>query len=576
MSRHQVRSAAVIAVVAALVAAGCSSSGDDPQASGSTAAVTAPTATTGDCPTGLEGALAAWGAAGFNGTVAVVDEDGTCAGATGLQDREAGEVMAPDDVFAIGSISKSFTAAAIMGLVAEGRLSLEDRLGDVLGDLTGPVADATIEQLLTHTSGLVGDAGPDHQPLSRSDAITAISALPQAFEPGTDFGYTNAGYTLLALVIDEVTGDYRRYMSEEVLAVAGEPTGAGFWDGEPAAQGRRAVGYLDEGRTDVMGDFEGPHWATGGNGDLAMSTPALAAWTLALFTGDVVPAEAVDVIGTPRWDHGDGLSEALGWVHYDESLYGTAGFASAGGGGDTGHDTIVAFLPATETAVAIASSTPDITAEQLMEQVIAALMAGEPIPHPQVGDPVDLDQATIDEVTGTYTLPDGGELAITGDPDSDMLTVTASGAPAVEALFNLPEGFRPGDVAHHEQRVVELLTGDDPLGADERDALDATVGAIDDVTVAGTVVVHGEMRTYVTVTGPDGALNLWYSLTDLGTISAAQGPTDPPAATFTHQSDGTFLDADPTGARSDVRLTFGDGTVRVEDGASTVTARTSS
>ena len=255
------------------------------------------------------------------------------------------------------------------------------------------------------------------------------------------------------------------------------------------------------------------------------------------------------------------------------SVLGAAGFAAAGGGGDIGHDAIVAFVPEAQTAIAVASSTPEVTAEQLLQAIIDPLVTGEPIPHPATGDSdgTELDQGTIDRVTGTYALDGGGELAV--DAEGDTLVVTATGDAAVDALFSLPEAVTAEDVAAHERAVVELITGDDPVGAEERDLLDDTVGTIDDVTLQGTIADQNELRTYVTVTGSADSLDLWYALTDDGANAAAEGPTDAPSASFTPQRDGTFLDADPTGGRGDVVLTFGDDTVTVEHGTITVTAR---
>jgi CubicO group peptidase (beta-lactamase class C family) len=553
------RTAGILAV--ALVVAACSSN-SRPESSR-----VAP----GDCPADLDAALEAWGEVGFDGTIAIVRGEVSCVAAAGQRDPEEGTAMSADTAFAIGSVSKSFTAAAIMRLISDGALSVDDTAGDVIPGLGGPAGDATIEQLLTHTSGVLGDAGPDHRPLSEADAIAAISQLPRSFPPGTDFGYTNAGYTLLALVIEQLTGDYRGYVAREVLPVGGQATGAGFWDGEPAVRGPRAIGYTDAGRTHEMRDFDGPHWATSGNGDLAMSTPTLAAWTSALFTGDLLPPAVVDEITMPRWDHGGGASETYGWVRYDESALGVDGFASAGGGGDTGHNAITAFLPDTETAIAIASSTPEVTAEQLMEQVIAALVAGEPIPHPQAAGGALPDPATIQRVAGTYSGEDGGQLVVAGGASG--LTVEAIGAPAVDALFSLPEGFTADDVAAHEAALVELLTGAGPAGAEERAALQEAVGVARDITLQGTIVDDDELRTYVTVTGDDGALDLWYSLTDLGAVAAAEGPTDPPSADLLEWPDGTFRAADPTGKRSDTTLTFGPDAVTVDDGTTTTTFR---
>jgi CubicO group peptidase (beta-lactamase class C family) len=438
--------------------------------------------------------------------------------------------MTDDTVFAIGSVSKSFTAAAVLRLVADGRLHLSDRAGDLVPGLAGPAAAATVEQLLTHTSGVHGDAGPDHRPLSAADAIASISDLPSTFAPGTDFGYTNAGYTLLALVIEQLTGDYREYLRSTLLA--GSP-GAGFWDGVPAAAGPRAVGYTEEGRSDVTGEFAGPHWATSGNGDLAMSVPTLAELTASLFRGELLPARATAQLEKPRWDHGDGTSETFGWVRYDARLFGAEGFAAAGGGGDTGHDAVVAYLPGADTAIAVASSTPDVSAEQLLQAIVPALVAGRPVPEPAGADVTAPDPDLVARMEGTYRVEDGSELVVRADPKG--VAVEAVGDGAVDALFSLPAGVTTDDVAAHEAGVVALLTGDSDVGEDEREALSEALGGIDEVTLQGTIAQGSELRTYVLVTGSDKSLLLWYALDDQGGVGAAQGPAERPTLVLEQQ-----------------------------------------
>lgn len=553
----------VIAASAIVLASGCSA--QHPRS---------PTLPAGGCPDGLHEAVGAWEDVGFSGVVVIMGPVGECTVGAGLRDRESGAAMAADTVFAIGSVSKSFTAAAILQLVADGRLTLDTPAGAVVSGLAGPAAEATIEQLLTHTSGLLGDAGPDHQSLTRDEAITAISKLPRSFTPGTDFGYTNAGYTLLALVIDTIAGDYREYIVDRVARSDDTGSKAGFWDGEPAAQGPRAVGYLESGRSNVLGQFQGPHWSTSGNGDLAMSVPTLAAWSLDLFAGALLPESATAALTTPRWDHGDGTSETFGWVRYDETVFGHVGFVSAGGGGDTGHNSIVAVIPELDTAVAIASNTGDVTAGQLMQQLAPALISGDQIPFPNAQSGSAADPGSLTSASGIYRFDDGSELDVRAEGAKRV--VTAHGELAIDTLFSLPAEFTPSDVLEHEAAVVDLLTGDDPIGADERKALRRAVGEIQNVIVLGTVAEHGELRTYVTVVGTNATLDIWYSLADSGAVGAAQGPTDPPSATFTGRADGAFVNTDPTGRRADVTLRFGARSVTVDNGSTTAVAQKTS
>ena len=109
----------------------------------------------------------------------------------GMADLELGVPIAPDMVFRLGSITKQFTATAILMLVQEGKLRLDEPLGEVLPDYTGPAAKVTIHQLLTHTGGVPSYTDvPDYQTHMREDVtvegmIDTFRDKPLDFEPGT-------------------------------------------------------------------------------------------------------------------------------------------------------------------------------------------------------------------------------------------------------------------------------------------------------------------------------------------------------------------------------------------------------
>lgn len=550
--------AAVVTVLAA-----CADDSGTPQAGGTD------DATGSECPPELDEAFSGWAEAGFSGSIAIATGgDSDCLAAYGLANQEAGTPNTVDTVFSIGSISKAFTAAAVVDLADAGELSLDDRAADVVPDLGGPVADATIGQLLLHTSGLTGSHGNDHEPLDRDEAVAALSELEQAFEPGSDFLYSNGGYTLLALVVEEVTGtSYRDYVASEILSLPDGGVAGGFWDGEPAAPEPRAVGYLDDGPTDQMGDFEGPHWALNGNGDLAMTTGDLATWTHALFTGQIVSPAAVEVISTPGFDQGDGRSETPGWVAHDESTIGEPFLATAGGGGDVGHNAVVAWLPESERVISMASNTPDVTAEELLQAVGPALVAGEPLPTPEA-PAGDVDPADLEAHAGTYELDTGGSFDVTAS--EGQLAISATGADALEALFPLPEDITADGVTAHEDSVLALLEGETQEGREELDALESDFGAVQDVELVATIVDGGELRTYVTVVTEDESVLLWYVLDERGGIAAAEVSTGPPTLLLVPADDGSYRPHDPTGAGS------AEVTVEFEDDRMTISGPTGS
>lgn len=146
------------------------------------------------CDPVLAEALLAWAHAGFSGSIAIsTGGEFDCLAAYGMANAATEAPNSVDTVFSIGSVSKAFTAAAFFRLVDAGELTLTDRAGALIQDLAGPGADATVEQLLLHTSGLIGSHGSDHEPLGRDEALAAIGDLEQEFEPGSQFLYSNAG-----------------------------------------------------------------------------------------------------------------------------------------------------------------------------------------------------------------------------------------------------------------------------------------------------------------------------------------------------------------------------------------------
>jgi CubicO group peptidase (beta-lactamase class C family) len=526
----------------------------------------------GRCEPALVHGLRAWAQAGFSGSISISASGKLqCAIAFGVAEKATGRLNTPKTAFSIGSISKAFTAAAVLDLVESGKLSLSDRAGDLLRTLGGPAADATVEQLLRHTSGLKGSHGNDHEPLGADQAIAAIGGLERAFPPGRRFLYSNAGYTLLALIVERVAGkSFRDYVVDHVLRLPAGRLAGGFWDGEPAVPGPRSIGYLEDGSAGERGDFAGPYWAVEGNGGLAMTMPQLAAWTYALFTARIVPRRVVDTIMTPGARIGRGRSETPGWVRYDRSVFGQPVFATAGGGGDVGHNAIVAWLPQQDRVIAAASNTAGVSAERLLEAIGPALAAGKPIPGPsrpaRRPTPSELRAAA-----GDYALRGGDRFAVT--VRGGRLAVTPEGPTALRAVFPLADGVSAGDVAGHERLVRSLLAGASEEGRKERAAIESTLGPIERTEVIGTIVHQGELRTYVTVTSAKTSLRLWYALNEEGGVKAAQGPADPPALALVGAGKREFMTDDPSGNAPRVIMRFAPGRMTVTSPAGRVTAR---
>ena len=128
----------------------------------------------------------------------------------------------PETVFEIGSVTKQFTAACIMLLVEEAKLSLDDKISLHLTNTPASWTNITIRHLLTHTSGIKNYTGLEgfglSQHLTQAQFIAKIGELPLVFPPGEKFSYCNTGYNLLGFIIENASGKkYWEFLSEKIL-----------------------------------------------------------------------------------------------------------------------------------------------------------------------------------------------------------------------------------------------------------------------------------------------------------------------------------------------------------------------
>jgi D-alanyl-D-alanine carboxypeptidase len=169
--------------------------------------------------------------------------------AYGYADRESKTLNNLDTRFRLGSMNKMFTSVSIAQLVQAGKLKYTDTIADVLPDYPNKevARKITIHQLLTHTSGLGDIFGPEFQQKKDSlhdikDYLQLFADKPLRFEPGTDWAYSNAGFIVLGLVIEKVSGEnYYDYVQKHVYDVAGMKSSGSIPKTERVAN--LAVGY---------------------------------------------------------------------------------------------------------------------------------------------------------------------------------------------------------------------------------------------------------------------------------------------------------------------------------------------
>jgi CubicO group peptidase (beta-lactamase class C family) len=211
----------------------------------------------------------------------------------GLANRELAVANTPDTRFHIASVSKSFTAAAILVLEQRGKLSVKDPLSKFIPDY--PNGDKiTIHHLLTHTSGIANANNlPQYDERSKSrlslnDVIAMFKNQPPEFEPGTKFRYSNSNYNLLAYIIEKTSGqNYGDFLRENIFTPLDMRNTADD-SGTDELILNRASGYVPVGLQDVK---NAPYlnWSIKkGNGSLYSTVGDLYKWDRAVYTDKIL------------------------------------------------------------------------------------------------------------------------------------------------------------------------------------------------------------------------------------------------------------------------------------------------
>lgn len=244
-------------------------------------------------------------------------------------------------VFPIYSITKTFTAAAIMQLRDAGRLSLDDRVAKYFPDFPRG-AEVSLRHLLSHTSGIHDYAEPGRpEEKMRTTSVELLRLIAAHsplydFDPGTKYAYSNSNYVLLGRIVELVTGQtYARYIQDSVIAKAS--LGATKVDQQLEVVPGRASGYQ---RTIVPGQFANGSLIdisfTFAVGNIRSTLPDLTRWWNALFDGKVVSAPSLrDMSTTARLTNGQPTGGSWGSYGYGMELGTTAGHRWAGHGGAT-------------------------------------------------------------------------------------------------------------------------------------------------------------------------------------------------------------------------------------------------
>jgi len=267
---------------------------------------------------------------GFSGTVLVVrDGQIVLLKGYGLADVERGIPNTAATRFEMNSMTKMFTGVAILQLAAQKRLSLSDSVERYLGDFPSGKQGATIQQLVTHTSGLIVK-GSELAGDSRAAFVRDVKRTPRESAPGERYRYTNAGFSLLAAIIETVSGEtYEEYLRRHEFAPAGMRT-ARFRNEAPTNDARFAHGYVGTPAALEPGPLNPYVWGTKGAGGVWASVGDIYRWLVALEEQRILADAQWRLLITPPVPP---AQEAFGW-HVETTPEGSLRIMKGGGSDD--------------------------------------------------------------------------------------------------------------------------------------------------------------------------------------------------------------------------------------------------
>lgn len=346
-------------------------------------------------------------AANYPSVVVLIDKGGKTiySGSFGTANIEHDLKPTADTPYAIGSITKSFTAFAVLKLVDEGRIDLDAPVSQYLSDYNGAAADVAVRHLLDHTNGIpnytaMNELRPrfEREAFSRSEMVDTFEGLPLEFEQGDKFNYTNSGYYLLGLIIESVSGQsYYDFLEQNVFEPLGmEDTSSG--DDRNIVPGRAGGYALSE-----TGFENGAFWShlvPYSAGSLVSTANDLVRYRRGISASDVYSESLRELVET-TYPLNDGTENiyALGGLVIGE-FEGHRKIAHAGDiwGFSSNH----AYYPDDDvTIIILTNRQADAPSTSSFEQKVARVVFD--VPQPEILN-LDIDPEVLETYAGDYDL----------------------------------------------------------------------------------------------------------------------------------------------------------------------------
>ena len=455
----------------------------------------------------------------------------------GLADRTNAIPNTSETVFNLGSITKQFTATAIMKLEMLGLLNTSDSIGRHLPGLMDDKSDITLHHLLTHTAGLEEIDRDDFEIVNREQMLSEILDAPLKFAPGTRYAYSNAGYTVLAAIVEEVSGiGYEPFLQENLFELAGmRSTGYRLpnWVGKPIAHWY--VNGVDQG---ISLEKPYPSWSVMGNGEMLSTTGDMYRWHRALESGLILSREIQRKMYSPYL-----RNYAYGWEVTD-TPHGR--LARHGGTSDYGSSASFERYLDQDIVIMLFCNQDYAGGDALARMIVSKvteMVFGEDLTIPEKVLPF-LEEG-LKPYTGNYRSP-GGEVDLLVRVEDGALRLSSTGKKALTLLDFPARDDRPEHQMldrQAKQIFTAALSGDfNPLELIVKDRgirmsvlrrmIIESIQKLqaDHVRALGTVpsnYIQGGLDTYLKIEGPQGEDVFLFVWEDGMNAGMARLPADP-------------------------------------------------
>lgn len=386
--------------------------------------------------------------------------------AYGLANLTYGVEFRPETPTNIGSTSKQFTAFAVLLEAERGNLSLDDDIREYFPDIPDFGETITVENLLTHTSGLREFlnlwvmAGMDARSLDRDDVLLAAQRQPALQNsPGAEFNYNNTAFSLAAQIVEKTSGqDFDEYMRENVFGPLGMD------DSYVRMTPDMIIPGASEGYTPGPGGWTAPGDLGGavGAGGIYASVEDLERWA-----GNLVDP----VVGTPETVEAmmreymltDGEGSGYGYGLFIDEQRGLKRVHH--GGADVSHRSMIVYYPEIEAGLTVQSNAATFNSQGTAFELGAAFFgdAMEPEEEPVMADAGDFDPASwdmeeFDRFEGTYTMDPAPQVQARFWSEGDSLYSQLTGQQPVHLRVVSPTAF---EIIEVNARVEFEVEGED-------------------------------------------------------------------------------------------------------------------